>query len=250
MRKILLASVIVGFGLAASFACAGNKSDVKDNRSSKNIDVEVVNALKEGIHPDVIVEHGLAIKDVDPQNLVKALYSAGVNEQDVYKAAKNAKIPEKTVTAGYNKSVQERNDRFSDSRKSNNQFSDNRKSNDRYSDNRKSNDRFSDNRKSNDRFSDNRKSNNRFADSRKSNDRYSDSRKSNNRFADGHRNFPGNHGGGYGYGPHDPPPDRPNCSPSGFAHHWQKKSRYGHWQENSGYAHWPKEAEYAYSNKR
>ncbi len=85
MKRIVMAILIVGF--ATSLAYAEWLDNFKDNYKNKNIDIAVENALKEGVNPEIIVENGLGLQNLNPQNLVKALYCAGVSGKDVYEAA-------------------------------------------------------------------------------------------------------------------------------------------------------------------
>jgi hypothetical protein len=112
MKRILGALLIVG--LASSIAWADWLADFNDTYKNKNIDEAVENALKEGITPDIIVEKAMIFPDINPQNIVKALYCAGVGGQDVYEAAEKSKISEMIVTAGFKKSVEECGDRVVD----------------------------------------------------------------------------------------------------------------------------------------
>jgi hypothetical protein len=112
MKRIVAALFIIGF--TSSLACADWLSDFKDNYLNKNIDIAVENAMKEGIGPDIIAENGLAFESLNPQNLVKALYCAGVTEQEVHGIAEEHSLSELIVMAGYKKSVEECGDRVTD----------------------------------------------------------------------------------------------------------------------------------------
>ncbi|MFT5701698.1 MAG: hypothetical protein ACI8ZB_004599 [Desulforhopalus sp.] len=112
MKKFLAALIIVG--LSVSVASADWLSDFKKNFQEENIEIAVANAIKEGIAPDVVAKNGLAIPSVNPQNLVKALYCAGVTGEDVYVAATNNNISTLIVTAGFKKSVEECGDMVTD----------------------------------------------------------------------------------------------------------------------------------------
>ena len=89
--------------------------DFKDTYSNKGIDQAVIDALKDGADPDSIVVSGLDLEGLNPQNLVMALYCAGVKGQDIRDAAANHDISELIVTAGYKKSVVECSDVVADS---------------------------------------------------------------------------------------------------------------------------------------
>lgn len=112
MKRILGALLIVG--LASSIAWADWLTNFNDTYKNKNIDAAVEDALKEGITPDVIVEKSMAFPDINPQNIVKALYCAGIRGQDVYEAAEKSNISEMIVTAGFKKSVEECGDKVVD----------------------------------------------------------------------------------------------------------------------------------------
>ncbi len=112
MKKLITAFLIVG--LTASIASADWLNDFKDTYQNKNIDLAVENALKEGINPSIIMENSLAFPNINPQNIIKALYCAGVSGQDIYTAAQQFNISELIVTAGFKKSVEECGDRVAD----------------------------------------------------------------------------------------------------------------------------------------
>ncbi len=81
---------------------------------SKNIDFAVVDALKEGTGPDLIINEGLKIQGLNPQHLIKALYCAGVDGDDIRKAANAAGISDILIVAGYDESVAECKDKLTD----------------------------------------------------------------------------------------------------------------------------------------
>lgn len=112
MKKILGALLIVG--LASSIAWADWLTNFNDTYKNKNINAAVEDGLKEGITPEVIVEKSMAFPGINPQNIVKALYCAGIGGQDVYEAAEKANISEQVVTAGFKKSLEECGDRVVD----------------------------------------------------------------------------------------------------------------------------------------
>ncbi len=101
--------------LCATAAWAEWKVDFKEKYAKEGIDQAVVDAMKEGALPVEIVESGLQLEGLNPQNLVKALYCAGANGQDVTSAAQKYNITEIIVAAGYKKAVEECGDRVADS---------------------------------------------------------------------------------------------------------------------------------------
>jgi hypothetical protein len=112
MKKIIIAVLIVGF--TSSLAWAEWLVEFNDNYSNRGIDIAVEEAMKAGITPDAIVENGLALNELNPQNLVKALYCAGAKGQDVVDAAEKYGISELIVAAGFKKSVEECADKIAD----------------------------------------------------------------------------------------------------------------------------------------
>ncbi len=113
MKKFGIACVMVLFSV--SIACAEWMVDFRDTYSTEGIDKAVEKALKDGRNPDLIVEVGLEIEGLNPQNLVRALYCAGASGQDIRAAAEKWKISEPIVVAGYKKSIDECGDRVADS---------------------------------------------------------------------------------------------------------------------------------------
>jgi hypothetical protein len=113
MKKIWLACFLLMFG--ASMACAEWMVDFKNTYAKEGVDKAVVNALKEGKSPEAIVELGVEIEGLNPQNLIRALYCAGANGQDVRTAAEKYSISEPILVAGYKKAIDECGDRVADS---------------------------------------------------------------------------------------------------------------------------------------
>lgn len=113
MKRLLLACVMVVMGV--SVVCAEWVDDFRKTYAVQGIDEAVENAMKDGKNPDVIVELGLEIEGLNPQNLIRALYCAGANGQDIRAAAEKRHISEPIVAAGYKKSIDECGDRVADS---------------------------------------------------------------------------------------------------------------------------------------
>lgn len=99
----------------ASLASAEWLVDFRDTYVAEGIDKAVENALKIGKPPELIVENGLELEGLNPQNLIKALYCAGANGQDIREAAEKYYISEVILAAGYKKSVAECGDQVADS---------------------------------------------------------------------------------------------------------------------------------------
>lgn len=113
MKKIILGTLLALLFYSVSFA--EWQVDFEENYNKKGIDQAVIEALKEGAYPDSIVETGLGLEGLNPQNLVMALYCAGANGQDIRDAAANHDISELVLTAGYKKSIEECGDAVADS---------------------------------------------------------------------------------------------------------------------------------------
>ncbi len=113
MKRVFIGLILTAF--VCSVAYAEWQVDFENNYIKKGIAQAVVDALKEGADPDTIVEKGLDLEGLNPQNLVMALYCAGVKGQDIRDAAANHDISELVVTAGYKKSIAECGDVVADS---------------------------------------------------------------------------------------------------------------------------------------
>jgi len=113
MRKKFFGCLMVL--LFATVAFAEWKVDFKEKYTKEGIDQAVVDAMKEGALPVEIVETGLQLEGLNPQNLVKALYCAGANGQDITGAAQKYNITEIIVAAGYKKAIEECGKQVADS---------------------------------------------------------------------------------------------------------------------------------------
>ncbi len=113
MKKIILASIIVL--MSVSVALAEWLVDFRDTYSKEGIDKAVEVAMKGGANPDLIVENGLQLQGLNPENLIKALYCAGAKGQDIRDAAQKWDVSDLIVAAGFKKSVAECADKVADS---------------------------------------------------------------------------------------------------------------------------------------
>ena len=105
MKRITAICIMVLMGF--SIACAEWLDDFGGTYVKDGIDKAVEKALKDGANPGMIVENGLKLEGLNPQNLVKALYCAGAKGQDIRAAAEKWGISEVIVAAGFKKSVAE-----------------------------------------------------------------------------------------------------------------------------------------------
>lgn len=112
MKRFLAAGLLVLFSV--SVVCAEWLVDFRDTYVSQGIDKAVENAMKEGKTPDLIVENGLALEGLNPQNLIKALYCAGAQGLDIREAAEKYKVSELIVAAGFQQSKAECGDMVAD----------------------------------------------------------------------------------------------------------------------------------------
>ncbi len=78
------------------------------------IDEAVVEALKLGATPDSIMETGLQFEELNPQNLVKAMYCGGIRGDDIRAAGQKYDVSDLIIVAGYKKSVEECGDQIVD----------------------------------------------------------------------------------------------------------------------------------------
>lgn len=113
MKRVVFA--LLGVAIFSTLAFAEWKVTFEDTYINKGIDQAVIDALKEGANPDGIVEIGVTFENLNPQNLVMALYCAGAKGEDIRLASERHGISEQIVTAGYKKAVVECNDALADS---------------------------------------------------------------------------------------------------------------------------------------
>lgn len=112
MKKIISIAVLVV--ALASTAYADWVADFLAAYNDKGIEPAVTEALKTGQGPQAIIDEGLKIQELNPQNLLKALYCAGVKGDDIKTAADAAGISDILIVAAYEKSVAECGDRVVD----------------------------------------------------------------------------------------------------------------------------------------
>ncbi len=112
MKKLFFVILITFF--TTSFALAAWNDNFQSTYQHEGIDEAVIAALEDGIAPHPIIVAGQAIKGLNPQNLIKALYCAGADGNDIGKAAIDNGISELILTAAYDKSVEECQDQMAD----------------------------------------------------------------------------------------------------------------------------------------
>lgn len=113
MKHLIISALLGVFFVSPAFA--DWIEDFTINFEKHGIEVAVPKALEEGKSPKDIVEEGLKLTDLNPQNLLKALYCSGAAGDDIKQAADENDISEIIVVAAFEKSVVECGDRVADS---------------------------------------------------------------------------------------------------------------------------------------
>lgn len=109
-----LVTVLLVLGITSTVAFANSLENFKNDVEKQGLELTVDNAVKAGAAVEEIVEKGLAVTEINPQNLVKALYCAGVQGTEIKAAAGEFNISEMIVEAGFQKSVAECGDTVAD----------------------------------------------------------------------------------------------------------------------------------------
>jgi hypothetical protein len=112
MRKLIISALLGVF--VASPALADWIGDFSGNNETQGIEVAVAEALKTGRDPSSIVVEGLKLPGVNPQHILKALYCAGSDGDDIKTAADNSGISDIILIAAFNKSIAECGDAVAD----------------------------------------------------------------------------------------------------------------------------------------
>lgn len=113
MRKLIF--FLLAYICTVSSAYADWKADFAVTFEISNIDSAVVQALNVGITPSQIINEGLLLVNLHPQNLVKALYCAGADGGDITEASYSAGLSDITVISAYERSISECSDQTKDS---------------------------------------------------------------------------------------------------------------------------------------
>jgi hypothetical protein len=77
------------------------------NYKTRGIDQATILAITEGVQPAALVQGGLALDDLNPQNLIKAMYCAGYNGDDIKRACDQFKVSDLVLISGFQKSKAE-----------------------------------------------------------------------------------------------------------------------------------------------
>ena len=104
--KRLLISTLLGFFIVSP-VLADWIEDFSVNFENQGIEFAVPKALEEGRNPSEIITEGLKLAELNPQNLLKALYCSGAYGDDIKQGADENGISEIIVVAAFKKSVAE-----------------------------------------------------------------------------------------------------------------------------------------------
>ena len=113
MNRIILYTLTIVI-LSVTCVLAAWLDDFRSIFQKEGIDEAVVEALKLGVTPDSIMETGLQFEELNPQNLVKAMYCGGIRGDDIRSAGQKFDVSDIIIVAGYKKSVEECGDQIVD----------------------------------------------------------------------------------------------------------------------------------------
>lgn len=112
MKQIVF--LLLAIGVAANSAFAADLEIFEDDVKERGIEVVVEEAVKAEIPTTEIMDTGLKVSWLNPQNLIKALYCAGLKGEEIRSVAAEYDVSEMIVEAGYEKSVAECLDKLED----------------------------------------------------------------------------------------------------------------------------------------
>ena len=107
MKKHAVASICLLLLLSTVSVAADWSQVFSDTFFAKGVDEAVVNALSEGITPELIVQTALPLQGMKQEELIKALYCALVPPPYIHDAASVNKITDETVQNGYELALQQ-----------------------------------------------------------------------------------------------------------------------------------------------
>ena len=107
-NSFILASLLVLLSVCSALAeLVDWKQEFGEIYQDKGIDHAVVRALKMGVTPDNIMIYGLTFAELNPKDLVKAMYCSGIMGEDIRYAGERQELAESIIVGGYKKSVEE-----------------------------------------------------------------------------------------------------------------------------------------------
>ncbi len=107
MKNISILALLCLFWTAAAHAESNWQDIFNSTFQESGIQNAVPEALEQGISPDAIIKEGLTIPGVPPQGMLKALYCAGADANDIKMSALANGIPQRVLVVAYEKSVDE-----------------------------------------------------------------------------------------------------------------------------------------------
>ncbi len=110
MKHISIATIFCLFWIGTAHAESSWQDTFYSTFQESGIQYAVPEALEQGITPDAIIKEGLTFAGVSPQGMLKALYCAGADANDIKTASLANGIPERVLVVAYEKSVDECDD--------------------------------------------------------------------------------------------------------------------------------------------
>ncbi|MCF8055328.1 MAG: hypothetical protein K9K37_01655 [Desulfocapsa sp.] len=108
MKTISIVLLLSFFWAATASATDTEWKEIFDSTyQDKGIQVAVEKVLKEGVTPESIIHQGLTIDGLLAQDIVKSLYCAGVEGEDIEAACQTIGIPELIVVTAHEKATEE-----------------------------------------------------------------------------------------------------------------------------------------------
>ena len=111
MKRVLIAVLLC---VLATPALADWSETFQASYAEKGLDAAVMEAVEAGTGPGLIVAEAMKIEGLNPQDIVTALYSAGVIGSDIMAAAADNGISELMVDAGHKQFLEQSGDQVAD----------------------------------------------------------------------------------------------------------------------------------------
>lgn len=106
IKKLFFPLVVLVFSASIASASSWHERFVA-NYAELGIDLAVQTALEEGATPHMIVKNALPIEDLEEEVLVKALFCAGAEPNEIKKAALDNNIQEDLLNEGFRLAITE-----------------------------------------------------------------------------------------------------------------------------------------------
>lgn len=105
-QTIILALIVLIFACADAMIVEW-RDEFQEVYERSGIDDAVVRALRRGVTPDNIMIYGLKFEELNPKDLVKAMYCSGIMGEDIRYAGERQDLAETIIVGGYKKAVEE-----------------------------------------------------------------------------------------------------------------------------------------------